>query len=135
LEAGSTASSFEFRHYQQELALCQRYFAIGLPGNSDFNWPVVRDVTTGFSFVVTLPVPMRATPILGIPSGYGRIVAYDTSFGLSTRSVTAMVLLFFFSGTQANIFCNTSALSGAAGVFCAYDTIGATTDLTLSAEL
>lgn len=27
LEAGSTATSFEYRNYQQELAMCQRYFA------------------------------------------------------------------------------------------------------------
>jgi hypothetical protein len=26
VEVGSTATTFDFRHYQQELALCQRYF-------------------------------------------------------------------------------------------------------------
>jgi hypothetical protein len=29
LEVGSSATGFEYRHYQQELALCQRYYEVG----------------------------------------------------------------------------------------------------------
>jgi hypothetical protein len=135
LEQGVTATSFDFRSYGQELALAQRYFAIGLNGDTDINWPVVRDSSTNFQFVITVPAPMRATPTLGVPSGFGRLIAYDTSFSLSVGSVTALTLQYFLAGTQANIYGTNSSISGSAGVFCGFDTAGRSGNLTFSAEL
>lgn len=134
LEAGTNASAFERIDYGRQLIQCQRYFSIGLPSGTDINWPVVRDATTSFQFVVTVPVVMRATPTLGVPSGYGRLVTYDTSFSLSVASMSAMSLTWFVAGTQANIYCTNSSVSGSY-VFAGYDTAGTTTNLTFSAEL
>jgi hypothetical protein len=59
LEVGSTATSFDYRPYGTELALCQRYFYqtsryLGLTFNSD----------TYYGPAITFPVTMRATPTL-----------------------------------------------------------------------
>jgi len=57
LERSSTASSFDFRSYGQELALCQRYYQTGTMRFGGF-------ATSAISFQLnsTLPVVMRATP-------------------------------------------------------------------------
>ena len=60
LERGSTASSFEYRPYGQELALCQRYFYA--PTNR--NGSVVIRISTTTNY--TVPVSMRATPTLSV---------------------------------------------------------------------
>ena len=63
LEVGSTATSFDYRPYGTELALCQRYY-----------WAYIADVayarfasgwcavTTAARFVYSFPVKMRASP-------------------------------------------------------------------------
>ena len=70
LEKGSTATSFDFRAYSTELAMCQRYyqnsFAVGnVPGTS----VAVKDSVTvtawndgSAPFQGMFPVPMRASP-------------------------------------------------------------------------
>ena len=134
LEKGSTATSFDYRPYGTELMLCQRYFANLLAAGTDYNIGVTRDSTTATQFVLYAPVTMRATPTLGVPSGYGRIVAYDTSFGITVNAVTSMVLLFTADNRILNIFTGTASYGGQY-VYSAYDTIGATTAMTLSSEL
>jgi len=66
LEKGSTATSFDYRPYGTELALCQRYFwrsntsnAIGIGG---FYGGFHNTIT--FSSVVKWPVAMRAAPTI-----------------------------------------------------------------------
>jgi hypothetical protein len=57
LEVGSTATPFERRLYGQELANCQRYFALTpIVGTG------IAAGTTGCDFVLSYPVQMRATP-------------------------------------------------------------------------
>jgi hypothetical protein len=66
LEVGTSATGFEYRQYQQELALCQRY-AIKYLGNSSFEKvPVIgyADSATNTLSYFSLPVPMRASPSL-----------------------------------------------------------------------
>ena len=58
LEVGSSATGFEYRHIQQELALCQRYYWRGTIFAST--------ATNGFGG--NLPVPMRTTPSLSVLS-------------------------------------------------------------------
>jgi hypothetical protein len=63
LEVGSSATGYEYRQYQQELALCQRYyetFGIGTSGTSRSN-----------TFVggVRYAVPKRATPTIAVLNG------------------------------------------------------------------
>jgi hypothetical protein len=68
LEAGSTATSFDYRPYGTELALCQRYcFVQGYAQASGAYCSIgvgVNQSTTAVSFDYFLPVPMRTTPSL-----------------------------------------------------------------------
>jgi hypothetical protein len=64
LEVGSSATSFEYRPYGTELALCQRYFqrlGQGFTGNAEG--------TTAISINEKFQVPMRATPTFTVVSG------------------------------------------------------------------
>jgi len=67
LETGSTATSFDYRPYGTELALCQRYFQYLANGavNSDtaICYVVAADTNTVFGFVL-FQVAMRAAPSL-----------------------------------------------------------------------
>ena len=79
LEKGSTATSFDYRPYSAELAMCQRYFA------KSYNIDVIAGTSTGVGclslrqwdstaarsgipFLMRYPVSMRATPTLTIYS-------------------------------------------------------------------
>jgi hypothetical protein len=64
LESGTQATSFEYRQYQQELALCQRYYVNGLNYVNGFTY----NATTGI-FGIIPPVTFRATPTVGYTSG------------------------------------------------------------------
>ena len=134
LEKGATATNFDVRPYGTELMLCQRYFAILLASNTDYNIGMTRDSATLSQIILYAPVTMRATPTLGVPSGYGRIVAYDTSFGQIVASVSAMVLSYIADNRMVNIFMTNSSYGGTY-VYGAYDTFGSTTAMTLSSEL
>jgi hypothetical protein len=57
LEKGSTATSFDYRPYGTELALCQRYYCKG--GNGS---PGIFSSASRARYSVILPVAMRATP-------------------------------------------------------------------------
>jgi len=71
LEVGSSATGFEYRQYQQDLALCQRYYQKSFPLATA---PAQNAGTTGCAFAqssapsgsatawVNFPVVMRATP-------------------------------------------------------------------------
>ena len=135
LEAGTTASPFEYRQYGTELALCQRYYGVLLAANTDYNIGGTRDATTSFQTTLYSAVPMRTTPTLGVPSGYGRFICYDTSFSLTVASISAMSLGYAPDNRVLNIFMTTSSVSGAGSVFFSYDTLGTSTSMTVSAEL
>ena len=75
LEVGSVATDFEHRSFAQELALCQRYFFGHSGGSHTVNGSnsSTPDTylgtcsvmsTSGLSFNLVLPVPMRAVPTL-----------------------------------------------------------------------
>jgi hypothetical protein len=85
LEVGTQATSFEYRQYQQELALCQRYCfqASALPIGATIN---------GFnstSTPVRMPVSMRTTPTLSnasfsVAAGSAGTVSTSTGTGFGT---------------------------------------------------
>ena len=71
LEVGSTATSFDYRPYGTELALCQRYFYRMINGDS-------QAISTGGYFsnsdirmVIPFPVTMRISPAIVSSSGTG----------------------------------------------------------------
>jgi hypothetical protein len=64
LERGTNATSFDYRPYGTELALCQRYFYI-TDTNAGFG---TNATTTQSAFKTRLPVTMRTSPSLTMPS-------------------------------------------------------------------
>jgi hypothetical protein len=81
LEAGTTASPFEYRQYGTELALCQRYYF----GNFYGQGGVCFDSAT-LPISLRMPVYMRAAPSFSLKSGSN--VTTDVYGGGGTSSAT-----------------------------------------------
>jgi hypothetical protein len=63
LEVGSSATGYEYRQYQQELALCQRYFQKYNDGVSYYPYSIGNWINTTFaSCIRPLVVTMRSAP-------------------------------------------------------------------------
>ena len=63
LEKGSTATSFDYRDYGRELALCQRYYYRVTPGALNVEVGIGGSyLTTAARILVALPVTMRIAP-------------------------------------------------------------------------
>ena len=79
LEVGSSATGFEYRQYQQELALCQRYYQVvgSLSGYASS--------TTVVQMAVPMFVSMRASPTVGAT---GVLATTDGSANYTESSVT-----------------------------------------------
>jgi hypothetical protein len=94
LERGSTASSFEYRPYGTELALCQRYFLrtnpTGAAGTGGLGGSYYTTTNAAVSY--NYPVPMRVAPTVVRSSAGGRGDTWWVS------NVTAES-----SGTSANV--------------------------------
>ena len=89
LEAGSTATSFDYRPYGTELNLCQRYFQY-LAGSTATGDQYIASGMCNTSvqarFPYVLPVQMRVGPAVTFPSA-SNFVAYS---GAATPTVTAL---------------------------------------------
>lgn len=96
LEKGSTATSFDYRPYGTELALCQRYFISGL-----FTWvgggATPAAINRNFAAVTTFPVAMRSTPsitktgvetLANMNAGSFDFTNYQRTRYIATNSVT-----------------------------------------------
>ena len=100
LEAGTTASPFEYRQYGTELALCQRYYNMvanysqtgGVAPITNIVFPSATDIRAIYNF----PVQMRVAPSVVSSSGssYFRIYngnnIYANSIGLDFASVSGI---------------------------------------------
>jgi hypothetical protein len=98
LEKGSTATSFDYRPYGTELALCQRYFQSynGDGAALKVVMPYQSAATTGeLDAYMVLPVPMRSAPSAAISN----LTAYD---GVNAAS----------SLTSITLYLNTSSIFG-----------------------
>jgi hypothetical protein len=86
LEVGSVATSFDYRPYGTELALCQRYF-IQLAGQTNnyasLAFGSMYSTTMG-SYVMYLPVPMRTLPSSTQPSTTGTIFIQNAGINISS---------------------------------------------------
>ena len=106
LEKGSTATSFDYRPYGTELALCQRYYYKNAPSAiADSGIASGQQVTlTISSILLTIPVPMRSAPTL---TQSNLIVSDNVSYDSNVTGVDAG---YFTTGTTgyAN-FTNNSA--------------------------
>ena len=107
LEVGTQATSFEYRQYQQELALCQRYcyvqsYALGGQAYTRFGVGQNASTTSALQYF-TFPVTMRTVPTLtwnGLFSdmvGNTGTAASITSDGNATN--LGSVVFTFSSGT------------------------------------
>ena len=87
LEVGSSATGFEYRQYQQELALCQRYYQIYTAAGGGLGiFGRANSPTSGNTFPIPFgmyPVPMRAAAtIIGLTAASGsNATALGTSGG------------------------------------------------------
>jgi hypothetical protein len=97
LEKGSTATSFDYRPYGTELALCQRY-CVRFLGNQNFE--VIPSALNAYSTVgaqgpVTAPVTMRTVPTLSFSTLlFTDVASINNAIGSATLSTSN-------SGTQA----------------------------------
>lgn len=108
LEKGSTATSFDYRPYGTELALCERYYQTSYPYGTAIQ--AATGVTDGVSFVSIntsdsingglLPVTMRATPTFAIYSTLGGVGSPSARDNVSGSNITGITLT---GGTTTNL--------------------------------
>lgn len=96
LEKGSTATSFDYRPYGTELALCQRYcvnYRSADSGSAFLRYGVGQcDTTTNTDIVFPYPVPMRITPTVtttGTAANYGVYSGGSTTACSSVPAINA----------------------------------------------
>jgi hypothetical protein len=107
LEKGSTATSFDYRPYGTELALCQRYFsttyntgvAVGTASSFGAAFHVMDATMSYGSLYWALPVKMRATPTT---------VSYSTNSGASGK--------FFTNSGAGDVNAGAGGFDGMSGV-------------------
>jgi hypothetical protein len=107
LEAGSTATSYDYRHYSVELAMCQRYYykisesyvAVGWQYNS-----------TNLQVLIQHPVSMRAAPTYSGTSSTNAFVFYRNGTNDQFDSFSLVA-----GDTRFVSLNNTTDISGTAG--------------------
>jgi len=109
LEVGSTATSFDYRPYGTELALCQRYYYLLASGNSK---QLAMGSYYGSSYILGafhFPVSMRIPPALSYTNGTSYYIFYSSgsadpfdSFYItrSTETTTQLETTGSVSGTD-----------------------------------
>jgi hypothetical protein len=88
LEVGTVATSFDYRSYGTELALCQRYFVKDLQETvtATFLCGVISTATDANRCGMRFPVPMRSSPTAAI-GGTSNPRIYDGSTAVATTSI------------------------------------------------
>jgi hypothetical protein len=101
LEKGSTATSFDYRPYGTELALCQRYYWRLSANSNGTNIAIGSSAnSTVTSFAVKTPVTMRATPTMS----FSTLIVDD---GGTVSSVSSLISILSFVNADVIAF-NTS---------------------------
>ena len=134
LEKGSTATSFDYRPYGTELALCQRYYWKAMNGtNQHMAGTAYYYSATEINMAISCPMPMRATPTLEQVTGTdfyfftGVVDTFDGWTGLQLSSPTT-------NPTQINLYV-TSGVSGTSGRAGGIRTNNASSSVAFTAEL
>ncbi len=133
LEKGSTATSFDYRPYGTELALCQRYYTVPVGNNTGTfegrGGPIIAMRWTTNQMFLNLPTPcrMRATPTAAL-SG-----AFAVDGNGSAGSISSFGAVVGFGDTYATVYVNVSYNPSASVTYAVYTSTGSL--ITLSAEL
>jgi hypothetical protein len=92
LEKGSTATSFDYRPYGTELALCQRYYYRAYPA-SGYSWAATGycNNTTVATYRLMSKVTMRIAPTSLEQSGTATDYAVQSSAGVTTCSSVPVI--------------------------------------------
>jgi len=131
LEVGTQATSFEYRQYGTELALCQRYYYQHARGaNQNIGVGCYYNSSTFVGFV-QFPVTMRTAPSLVSSNTSGDFVFYRNDAGDTFDTFTGINEP---STTSANIR-NTTQASGTAGQAGLTITANSTSLLAFNSEL
>jgi hypothetical protein len=117
LEKGSTATSFDYRPYSAELAMCQRYYwQLDETTGGQYTWGTGANGASDSIFVVQNPVYMRSAPTAGLT---GSVTVYSnatnatkTSYNSTTTGTRSSRLLFSVVGS-AGASCWSDFVSGA----------------------
>jgi hypothetical protein len=90
IEIGTSATPFERRLYNQELANCQRYFNRFGGSSSDFAFGIgYKDAASTISLSNQMPVSLRATPSVSFS---GTVYTLGGTQSLTLSSPTAIIL-------------------------------------------
>ena len=115
LEVGSTATSFDYRPYGTELALCQRYYFTQDSGGTQyypFGQPTVVQTgsgTTACRMVVAYPVSMRSAPTI-TSSSLSLFGFFEFSFSGNPTTISVdpaakeLCLVYFANGSGGTAF-------------------------------
>ena len=116
LEVGSTATSFDYRPYGTELALCQRYFyLLGKTSTYSTMGIAIGADTTESLYISPLPVTMRATPSystagnLRIYNGATRAITSSSINAHATPNIPSTTFIASGGGLAAGQGLNISA--------------------------
>jgi hypothetical protein len=133
LEVGSTATSFDYRPYGTELALCQRYYyliakgtATSLIGSSSYFSATRADG------VLFIPSSMRGVPTFSLTTGASYYRVYLAGSSYSTPSISLNGYTANYSGVY---FYNNTDLSGLSNGAGWWETMNASAFIALTAEL
>ena len=115
LEKGSTATSFDFRAYSTELAMCQRYYQVIASGASAYFCNATAQTASNAFGVASLPVSMRTSPTGSVVSGtnYYRFISFDLDDFLNSVNVIGQTPNIVSVGNSTEI----SQTQGRSGVF------------------
>ena len=132
LEKGSTATSFDYRPYGTELALCQRYYYKTKPPSA--NTPFGNGYSTSstaFNCLINFPVSMRTNPTSLEQTGTAGDYAQESPTGATL--LTGVPTFARASTILATITATTTGLTTGQGVITRCDNTNAY--LAWSAEL
>ena len=133
LEAGTTASPFEYRQYGTELYLCQRYYAkLGANASGSANYQAYgaghnNSVNTNQDFHLPFPQFMRASPTVAFVNGVG--VSVNGSY------INATIASTYAGVSSCLLQTNTSAIGSAGQGAVLLSNGDSTAYITLTAEL
>jgi hypothetical protein len=110
LERGSTASSFEYRSYGAELALCQRYYEVFYNASGGFSFVASFNTGTQNGINPTY-VTKRTTPTFGLAAGssYAGATPSTFSLGINNSYIYSTTTWWYISGTAGTPSCFFSA--------------------------